>query len=235
MTSFRQLNIDHRATPRPNRPHLHVCCTPVVLLRVFKAIFWFCSSLIYSTCRFSDLSSWGFQTFSQAASSLPHHSLNMTRVWWLSQQLRVMTEISPLYDLILNSVFSLPCPFFSPSPLLGAFICTQQHNSSYFSVMTHDKCFVSVHQRRRGSRCLCVTMGKMCVANRDKLFTAFAGLAEARMISLQYVMCVYKTVTQKSSWNIHTVTAAYSFWILQNLSESRRLGSMLERTDVLYV
>lgn len=49
-----------------------------------------------------------------------------------------------------------------------------------------------------GSRCLCVTMGKMCVANRDKLFTAFAGPAEPQMIFLQYLMGVYKTVTHKN-------------------------------------
>lgn len=233
MTSFRQLNIDHRATPDQTGP-ICMCVAHLWCYCVFSKPYFGFAPLSFTVPAGSLI--WGTGGF-RPSHRLPHHSLNMTRVWWLSQQLRVMTEISPpLWSHLEFRLFS-PLPFFSPSPLLGAFICTQQHNSSYFSVMTHDKCFVSVHQRScwRGSRCLCVSMGKMCVANRDELFTAFAGLAEARMISLQYVMCVYKTVTQKSSWNIHTVTAAYSFWILQNLSESRRLGSMLERTDVLYV
>lgn len=134
---------------------------------------------------------------------LPHHSLNMTRVWWLSQQLRVMTALAPsLWSHLEFRLFS-QMPFFSPSLLF--WVSSSQRNSTIpvISASWHMTSALSqsIREAVGGGAGDCVTMAKMCVANQDKLFTAFAGLVEVQMIFLQYVMCVSircQTVSHKN-------------------------------------
>lgn len=140
MTSFLQLTIDHKANP---------------FAQVSSSVSYSGFAPLTFTVS-ADSQIWATGVI-RPSHRLPHHSLNMTRVWWLSQQLRVMTALAPyLWSHLEFRLFS-PMPFFSPlSPLLGVILSTQQHNSSYFSVTTHDECFVSVRQRscRWGSRWL---------------------------------------------------------------------------------
>lgn len=67
---------------------------------------------------------------------LPHHSLNMTRVWWLSQQLRVMTARSPsLWSHLEFRLFS-PMPF---SPPLSSSGCLSLNTTAQFQLFQrHD-------------------------------------------------------------------------------------------------
>lgn len=144
MTSFLRLTIDHKANP-----FALVCssmCWHLLCYYILSMPYFGLAALTFTVSADSQI--WATGVI-RPSHRLPHHSLNMTRVWWLSQQLRVMTALAPsLWSHLEFRLFS-PMPFFSLplSPLLGVILSTQQYNSSNFSVMTHDKCFVSVHQR----------------------------------------------------------------------------------------
>lgn len=182
MTSFLQLNIDLKASWRLNCMRRVVCVcvgTCCVLIRCEFFLVLFFAPLTFTAADSSNLSSWGYRTFSHPATSVIKHDNRLMMIPAAQSHDRTLA----LFMMSFCNLSSLSNAFFF-SPLLGAFIWTQQHNSTYFSVMTDDSPLSqSTGEPVGGGAGACLNFGKnVCVTHQDELFPTFAGLLEIHMI-----------------------------------------------------
>lgn len=159
MTSFLQLNIDLKASWRLNCSHLHeegwgggVCVgTCCVLIRCEFFLLLFFAPLTFTAADSSNLSSWGYRTFSHPATSVIKHDNRLMMIPAAQSHDRTLA----LFMMSFCNLSSLSNAFF----FLSSPWCLHLNATAQFHLFQrHDgwQSFVSVHWRTCWRRSWCL-------------------------------------------------------------------------------